>query len=306
MSEMITIDRFVDAPRALVFEVWSKPEHLARWFAPRGMDVPRCEMDFRVGGKFRIVMRGHGMESGFGGTYLEIVPDARIHWTSKIDGLEQEIVTVATFADEGRGTRITVQQTVPHNPDYARGQRQGWTETLDKMDAHARGLAGGDVIFLDRTFDAPRSLMWSAWTDPERFARWFGPHGATMPVLTLDARTGGAIRFCHRFQEADKAPDVWIAGRFDEVVPPEKLVFTIGFTDERGAPIAHPMLPGWPVDATITSHVTFSGDGNRTRVRVVQTIATADAGATEVIRRHNGMAKEGWAQTLDRLAAVVS
>jgi len=182
MSDMITIDRFVDAPRALVFEVWSKAEHLARWFAPKGMEIPHCEVDFRVGGKFRIVMRGHGMASGFGGTYLAIVPNEKIHWTSKIDGLEQEIVTIADFSDEKHGTRIKVQQTIPANRDFAAGQRQGWTETLEKMDAHARGLAGGDVIYVERTFDAPRSLVWAAWTEPSRLAQWFGPHGATMEV----------------------------------------------------------------------------------------------------------------------------
>lgn len=302
MSDTIKLERSVSAPRALVFECWSRPEHLARWFGPKGFEIPRCEVDFRVGGKFRIVMRGHGMESGFGGTYLEIVPDQRIHWVSRIDGLDQDLYMTAVFTDDGRGTRITVEQTVPTNPDYARGQRQGWTETLDHLGGHAEGLAGGDVIFIDRTFDAPRSLMWSAWTDPARFAQWFGPRGATMELVTFEPKPGGRIHFCHRMDGIA----VWIAGHFDEVVAPERIVVTMGFVDERGTPIAHPMVPGWPPDGTITSYVTLSGDGNRTRLTVVQTIATADAGARDAIRRHNGMAKEGWGQTLDRLAALVS
>jgi uncharacterized protein YndB with AHSA1/START domain len=302
MSDMFSIDRFVDAPRALVFEVWSKAEHLARWFGPKGMEIPHCEVDFRVGGTFRVVMRGHGMESGFGGTYLEIVPDQRIHWTSRIDGLDQDIVTIAEFRDEKKGTRISVRQTIPANKDFAAGQRQGWTETLEKLDAHAAGLAGGDVIFVERTFDAPRSLMWAAWTEPSRFAQWFGPRGATMEVVALEMKPGGRIHFCHRFD----GNEVWIAGTCDELVPPERLVFTIGFVDQRGTPIPHPMVPGWPADATITSHVTMSGDGNRTRVAIVQTIATASAGGRDGIRLHNSMAVEGWRQGLDRLAAFVS
>ena len=301
-SEMITIDRFLDAPRALVFEVWSKAEHLARWFAPRGMDIPHCEVDFRVGGKFRIVMRGFGMESGFGGTYLEIVPNQKIHWTSRIDGLDQDIETIAVFTDEGKGTRIKVQQTVPLEKAYAAGQRQGWTETLEKLDEHARGLAGGDVIYIERTFDAPRSLVWSAWTEASRFAQWFGPKGASMELVTFEPKAGGKIHFCHRLE----GHEVWIAGRFEELVPPERIVCSMGFFDERGAPRAHPMIEGWPPDATITSHVTLSGTGNRTRVAVVQIISTATTGAREAIRTHNRMAGEGWAQTFDRLAALVS
>ena len=140
MSDSIKLQRSFSAPRALVFEVWSKPEHFMRWFAPNHYDIPRCDMDFRVGGSFRAIMRGMGMEHGFGGTYVEIVPNERIRWVGRIDGLDQDMTTTVTFADDGKKTLVTVEQTVPMNPMMAAGQREGWGQTLDHLAEHAEVL----------------------------------------------------------------------------------------------------------------------------------------------------------------------
>ena len=76
----VIITRTYDAPARLLFEAWSKPEHLKKWFGPVGYPVTMCEMDFRKGGQWRAAMTGPGGEqqTPFGGEYLEIVPDRRI------------------------------------------------------------------------------------------------------------------------------------------------------------------------------------------------------------------------------------
>ncbi len=136
----VVVTRAFDAPRALVFEAWTRPEHVARWWAPRGFTLPACELDFRPGGAYRMVMQGpDGSRYPFHGVYREIVPGERIVFTAVIAPTRGDaVVTTVVFEDEGAGTRVTVRQTVPALEHAARGQRQGWTETLEHLAEHLR------------------------------------------------------------------------------------------------------------------------------------------------------------------------
>lgn len=129
----LTITRIFDAPRELVFAAWTKPEHLKRWFAPGNFTVPECEMDFRVGGKYRLCMRGFGRDHWVHGEYREIVAPERIVFSGMLEHDGNEVVTTATFADLGAKTRLTVHQTFSIETDSTRGARQGWTETLERL-----------------------------------------------------------------------------------------------------------------------------------------------------------------------------
>ena len=129
----LTISRIFDAPREMVFEAFTKPEHLMRWFAPNNFTVPSCEMDFRVGGKYRLCMRGFGRDHWVSGEYREIVAPERIVWTGTLEHDGNEVLTTATFADLGGKTRLTVHQTYSIESDSTRGAQQGWTETLDRL-----------------------------------------------------------------------------------------------------------------------------------------------------------------------------
>lgn len=134
----VVLTRRLEAPRAVVFEAWARPEHLMRWWGPHGFTMPSCEVDFRTGGAYRMVMRGpDGAEYPFHGLYREIVPQERIVFSAVIaPEAGNAVLTTVTFEDELGGTRLTVSQTVPENALAARGQEQGWTETLDRIAAH--------------------------------------------------------------------------------------------------------------------------------------------------------------------------
>jgi uncharacterized protein YndB with AHSA1/START domain len=99
----IEMTRVFDAPRKLVFEALTKPELLRRWFSgPPGWTLAVCEFDFRVGGAYRYVWQGQGMEMGMGGVFLEIVPMERVVQTEKFD--------VAWYPGEAVGT-MTLTET---------------------------------------------------------------------------------------------------------------------------------------------------------------------------------------------------
>ena len=129
----LTITRIFDAPRSLVFEAWSEPKHLMRWFAPNNFTVPECEMEFRDGGKFQLCMRGFGKDHWMNGVFREIVKPERIVWISRLDHDANEVVTTATFTAMGGKTRLTVHQTYSIETDSTRGAPQGWTETLEHL-----------------------------------------------------------------------------------------------------------------------------------------------------------------------------
>jgi uncharacterized protein YndB with AHSA1/START domain len=134
----IVITRVYDAPRRLVFAAWSSAERLTRWWGPNGFSVPECTVEFRTGGRFDLCMRGpDGTDYWMRGAFREVVAPERIVFTSIIDErAKQEIVTTVTFAEAAGRTTVTVRQTVPTNPFMAQGQRQGWTEQLERLAAH--------------------------------------------------------------------------------------------------------------------------------------------------------------------------
>jgi uncharacterized protein YndB with AHSA1/START domain len=107
----VVITRVFDAPARLLFEAYSTREHLMSWFGPGDWPVTTCELDFRVGGRFRMQMTGPGGEKGppFGGEYLEIVPGRKLVYDNGFEepGAERMIVTI-TFDEKAGKTTLTI------------------------------------------------------------------------------------------------------------------------------------------------------------------------------------------------------
>jgi uncharacterized protein YndB with AHSA1/START domain len=129
------LSRIIDAPRRLVFEAWTKAEHLSRWFAPKPLIVSRCDLDLRAGGVFAVVMRApDGAEYTFNGSFREVVAPEKIVFEGLIHD-ENFSVTTITFEEEGGKTTLRVHQTYSFASDATRGSKQGWTATLDQLTA---------------------------------------------------------------------------------------------------------------------------------------------------------------------------
>src|SRR5947209_4608502 len=104
----IVLTRVFDAPRRLVFDAFTKPELLKQWFGPRGWQMIDCEIELRVGGTFRFVLRGpDGKQLGMRGVYREIVaPDRSVHTESFDDYPEESEVTTTLIEQNGRTTLV--------------------------------------------------------------------------------------------------------------------------------------------------------------------------------------------------------
>src|SRR3970282_1216695 len=112
-----------------------------------------------------------------------------------------------------------------------------------------------DALVITRLLDAPRELVWKAWTEPERMMRWWGPKGFTAPVCKIDLRVGGVYLNCMRSPEGQ---DFWSTGVYGEIGVPERIVCTDSLADEKGNPVSashYGMSGDWPAETLVT--VTF-------------------------------------------------
>jgi uncharacterized protein YndB with AHSA1/START domain len=133
--EELVLTRVIHASRRRVFDAWTKPDQLALWWGPDGFTLVTCEVDLRLGGSLHFVMRGpEGVEYPFDGHVLEVIPPARFIFTADLGGdAGNLLLTAVTFDDHDDGTRLTVVQTIPRTEAYARGQRRGWIESLERL-----------------------------------------------------------------------------------------------------------------------------------------------------------------------------
>jgi uncharacterized protein YndB with AHSA1/START domain len=138
----ITITRDFDAPPHIVFKAHSAPDHVRRWFGPKGWPLTLCEMDFRVGGQWRFAMTGpDGKQNpAFGGEYLEIVPDARIVYDNafQLPGAEKMVTTVTFEPLPDDRTRLLMRTVFAnlamHATHIGAGFESGVNSGLDQLE----------------------------------------------------------------------------------------------------------------------------------------------------------------------------
>ena len=159
--------------------------------------------------------------------------------------------------------------------------------------------AGGRDFVIFRVLDAPRARVWHTLTDIEAMKHWWGPAGFTMIAGKLDLREGG---FFHGGIKSAEGYKIWGKFVYQEIVPPERLVFINSFSNEAGGLTRHPIVPTWPMETLTTLRLEEEPDG-KTRL----TVQWKPHKATEVEQKtfdaaHVGI-KATWNGTFDRLAA---
>jgi len=151
-------------------------------------------------------------------------------------------------------------------------------------------------LVIERIFDAPRELVWKAWTEPEHFMRWWGPKSFTTPHCEIDLRVGGKYLNCMRGPAGtDFDKDFWSTGVYEEIVPMQRIVATDSFADALGnvVPASHYGMPGdLPLEFRVT--VTFEDDDGRTKLTLTHEGLPAG--------EQSEGASAGWNQSFDKLA----
>ena len=135
-DRMLVITRVFAAPPALVFQAWTDPARMMKWFAPEGMATPLAESDLRVGGRYRVLMReADGVEHDVSGEYQEIVPGRKLVFTWAWRN-SPEIVSLVTveLEPDGKGTRLTLRHERLTNVESRDSHKSGWTSALTKLE----------------------------------------------------------------------------------------------------------------------------------------------------------------------------
>ena len=150
---------------------------------------------------------------------------------------------------------------------------------------------------ITRIFDAPRELVFRAWTEQQYVVRWWGPHGFTAPFCKIDFRVGGSFHCCMRSPDGK---EYWTKGTYHEIVVPEKIVSTMYFSDTSGnlvAPSEYGLGPDFPSE--MLDIVTFDiHEGDKTKLMLRRNHATS------IAKRYQE--DQGWSQSLDRLAEIIA
>ena len=153
---------------------------------------------------------------------------------------------------------------------------------------------------ISRVFDAPRELVWKAWTEADRLAQWWGPKGSKIRIITLEMRPGGMFHYAMQYR-----PGHEIFGRFvyREVAPPERLVYVSSFSDASGGITRAPfpqLGDKWPLE--VLNNLTFAEQGGKTTLTLRGAPISASAEEHKVFSGMFESMRQGFGGTFDELA----
>lgn len=145
LKQQVSFTRLLNAPRELVFKVWTDPVHLAKWWGPKGFTNPVCKADARTGGAIYIDMQApDGVVHPMTGTFTEVVKPSKLVFTAQAHFDENnipliEVLITVTLTEEKGKTRIVVEAIVTKmigaGAQSVAGMEQGWGESLDRLKA---------------------------------------------------------------------------------------------------------------------------------------------------------------------------
>lgn len=275
-NEIVT-SRLVNAPRELVWAAYSDPAHITHWWGPRGFSTTTSEMDMRPGGTWRFVMHGpDGTDYKNKVVYIEAVKPERLvfNHSGEDETADIKFVSHVTFEDQDGKTLVTLRAIFKTKAERdaietRSNAREGGRQTLARLNdylasvATSPGKPTGQPFVITRVVNAPRDLVWKAWTQAEHLQHWWGPKGSKIEVKTLDLRPGGVFHYAMRYSTGAV---MWGRFTFQDIVAPERLVFLNGFANEAGE-IARAPFPG-AIPLQMENTVNFSEHAGKTTINL--------------------------------------
>jgi uncharacterized protein YndB with AHSA1/START domain len=224
------------AKPAVVFDAYTKPELVKRWWAPksRGLEMVQCEADVRVGGAYVYALaRGGKIAVTFTGKYLEIERPGRVVYTAAMAPFPDEIVATVTFTAKGDATELVAREVYPSkkvlDQAIASGMESGAMETFgllaELVESRTSVVRKSDrEMVVTRTLNAAPRVVFDAWTKAELFRRWWVPKsfGLNLLACDMDVRVGGQYRLAF----AHEGATMEFFGTYVEVTPHSRLVWT--------------------------------------------------------------------------------
>lgn len=304
-SNEIKIIRVYDAPVKLVWEAWTDPQQVAKWWGPRGFTLTTHSKDLRVGGHWHYTMHGpDGVDYPNKTIYYEVEKYSRLVYDHGGNDEQKPLFRVTVNFSESKGkTTMDMTMTLP-TPEAATEMKKfikkaGGNATWDRLAEYLdKETTDKETFVINRTFDAPLETMFEMWTNPKHFSQWLAPTGFEMKFLRSDIKTNGATLYM-----MTNGKDITMYGRakYLEVSKPNRIVYTQEFCDEKENLSRHPLAPTWP--ATMLTTVTLSEEGpNQTRVSIHwETYGNVTAEELETFIKGKPGMTLGWTGSFDKL-----
>lgn len=310
-SNGINITRFYEAPVRDVWEAWTDPKQVEKWWGPRGFTLTTHSKDLKTGGHWHYTMHGpDGTDYPNKTKYLEVETHKKLVYDHGGNDDRAPLFRVSVlFSEVKGGTRMEMTMALP-TPEAAEETRKfikkaGGDATWDRLAEHLEKASSGKEKFvINRTFDAPIELLFEMWTDPKHFSQWLPPTGFGMKFIRADIRPGGKTFYSMTAQNGGMT----MHGRAEylKIEKPRTLVYTQQFCDENEKISRHPMAPTWPETMLTTVWLTEEVP-NRTRVTVIwEAYGAAKPEEIEAFVKMRPSMTGGWTGSFDKLEGCLA
>jgi len=307
-SNEISLMRVYNAPVRAVWDAWTIPEQVEKWWGPRGFTLTTHSKDLRAGGSWRYTMHGPDSVDYPNVTkYLVVEPYKKLVYDHGGNDERPALFRVTvTFSEANGRTTMEMISSLP-SPEAATEmakfiKQAGGNATWDRLAEHLEQTQAGKQSFVvNRTFDAPIARVFEMWARPEHLARWLPPAGTKLRFIRSEIAPGKSTLFVI----AGEHGTMHVRAEYLAIEPPRRLVYTQQFVDEREHLASAPGAAVWP--ATLRTTVLFEEEApDRTRVTVTSE-PHGDTTTPEVeafVRERSGMTL-GWTGSFDALETLL-
>ncbi len=298
------LTRIYNAPLKTVWQAWTDPQQVAKWWGPRGFTITNHSKDVRTGGHWDYMMHGpDGTNYPNKTKFLQVEDYSKMIYDHGANDDQPPLFRVTVLFTEKNGQTELDFTMAFENAAIATQMKKfikqaGGDSTWDRLAEYlSEEIHQKNTFVINRSFNTSVEVMYAMWTNPKNISEWLAPTGASMNFIKADIQTGGTT-----FWKMESPHGVMFGkAKYLEMNRPNKIVYTQQFVDENENISRHPMAPTWP--ETMLTTVEFSAeDTNQTRVKItwephgktthdeVETFKNARAGMTM-----------GWTGSFDKL-----
>jgi uncharacterized protein YndB with AHSA1/START domain len=304
-SNEIRITRIYNAPVQAVWEAWTDPEQVAKWWGPRGFTLTTHSKDIRAGGSWKYTMHGpDGVDYPNDTKYFEVEKCAKLVYDHGGNDDQPPLFRVTVLFSEVSGKTKMEMSMALSTPEAAEGMRKfikmaGGNATWDRLaEFLEKELSGKEKFVINRSFDVPIKQMFEMWTDPKHFSQWLPPTGFEMQFIKSDIRPGGSTFF---LMIGNTGVKMYGRAEYLEIEKPDRIVYLQQFCDEDEKVTRHPMSPTWPETMLTTVELTEEGP-DQTRVTLTwEPYGSIKSEELETFIKERGGMTQGWTGSFDKL-----
>lgn len=304
-SNQLTLTRIFDAPVKLVWEAWTDPNKVTKWWGPRGFTITTKSKELGAGGQWIYTMHGpDGIDYPNIATYFVVEPFKRLEYDHGTTETEKALFRVNVLFSENKKKQTKMHLTMTfESPQIAKEmsgfiKMAGGNSTWDRLGEYLeKEFNNKNIFLLTRVFEAPIDMVFEMFLNPTLIEKWQPPNGFYMKVIEGKVETDHSI-----FYEMGKSETKFYAkSSYKEIEHPEFISFIQEFCNEKGQSAKHPNTPIWP-SRWLTSVVFAKEETSITRVTLKSEIVdkfTSEELAAFVEKR--GEMTQGWNGSLDQL-----